>query len=116
MLYVDNGRVLTSAGAAAAFDLCLHVIRRDLGAAAAAEVARSAVMPLERDGGQAQFIAHAAPSDDGGSLRRLLHWTEKNLAEDTSLAAMAKRAAMSTRTLSRRFRDEVGTTPAVWVA
>jgi transcriptional regulator GlxA family with amidase domain len=59
VLYVDNGRVLTSAGAAAAFDLCLHIIRRDHGAAVAADVARAAVMPLEREGGQAQFIAHA---------------------------------------------------------
>jgi transcriptional regulator GlxA family with amidase domain len=116
VLYVDNGRVLTSAGAAAAFDLCLHVIRRDHGAAVAAEVARAAVMPLERAGGQAQFIAHAPPADDGGSLRRLLQWADKNLGDNLSLDALARRAAMSTRTLSRRFRDEVGATPAAWVA
>jgi transcriptional regulator GlxA family with amidase domain len=116
VLYVDNGRVLTSAGAAAAFDLCLYIIRRDYGAAVAAEAARAAVMPLERDGGQAQFIAHAPPTDDGGSLGRLLHWIEKNLGEDLSLATLARRSAMSTRTLSRRFREEVGSTPAAWVA
>src|SRR6266542_3738893 len=58
VLYVDNGSILTSAGAAAGLDLCLHLIRRDLGSAVAADAARLSVMPLEREGGQAQFIVH----------------------------------------------------------
>ena len=58
MLYVDNGQFLTSAGAAAGLDLCLHMIRRDHGSAVAADAARLSVMPLEREGGQAQFIVH----------------------------------------------------------
>ena len=56
VLFVDNGQVLTSAGAAAGLDLCLHMIRQDHGSAGAADAARVAVMPLERDGGQAQYI------------------------------------------------------------
>ncbi len=114
VLYVDAGKVLTSAGAAAGLDLCLHLIRKDFGAAAAARSAREAVMPLERSGGQAQFIEHAAPAVDG--MAPLLEWLAKHVAEDLSLAAIAKRAALSTRTLSRRFREEVGMTPAAWVA
>jgi transcriptional regulator GlxA family with amidase domain len=116
VLYVDNGTVLTSAGAAAGFDLCLHLVRSDLGAQAAAEVARSAVMPLERAGGQAQFIIHSPPSADGGSLEPVLGWLAQNLRKELALPAIAQRAALSTRTLTRRFRDQVGTTPARWVA
>ncbi len=116
VLYVDNGRVLTSAGAAAGFDLCLHLVRRDLGAEAAANVARAAVMPLERAGGQAQFIVHVPPTSEGGSLEPLLSWLDQNLRRSLTLSAIARRAATSTRTLSRRFRDQVGTTPAQWVA
>jgi transcriptional regulator GlxA family with amidase domain len=115
VLYVDNGRVLTSAGAAAGLDLCLHLVRRDLGAAAAAAVARIAVMPLEREGGQAQFIAHEPPGADA-SMGPLLTWIEQNLRRDLSLPGVARRAAMSTRTLSRRFREQVGATPAHWIA
>jgi len=115
VLYVDNGRVLTSAGAAAGFDLCIHLVRRDLGAEAAAAVARLAVMPLERAGGQAQFIKHEPPSDAPGSMAPLLAWIEQNLARDLPLSAMARGAAMSARTLSRRFRDQVGGTPAAWI-
>jgi len=115
VLYVDNGRVLTSAGAAAGFDLCIHLVRRDLGAEAAAAVARLAVMPLERAGGQAQFIKHEPPSDAPGSMAPLLAWIEQNLARDLPLSAIARRAAMSARTLSRRFRDQVGGTPAAWI-
>jgi transcriptional regulator GlxA family with amidase domain len=115
-LYVDNGNVLTSAGAAAGLDLCLHLVRRDLGAEAAAAVARAAVMPLERAGGQAQFIVHETPTTDGTSIGALLEWMTQNLRKDLPLPVIARRAAMSTRTLSRRFREQVGTTPALWVA
>jgi transcriptional regulator GlxA family with amidase domain len=115
VLYVDNGRVLTSAGAAAGFDLCIHIVRRDLGAQAAASVARLAVMPLERAGGQAQFIEHAPPSETPGSMSPVLTWIEQNLRRELPLSVIARRAAMSTRTLSRRFREQVGKTPAAWI-
>ena len=59
VLYVDEGDVLTSAGKTAALDLCLHLVRRDLGAAAANAIARQLVVPAHRSGGQAQFIAPA---------------------------------------------------------
>jgi transcriptional regulator GlxA family with amidase domain len=115
VLYVDNGRLLTSAGAAAAFDLCLHLVRCDLGADVAADAARAGVMPLERAGGQAQYIAHEPPAADGASIAPLLDWLERNLDRRLSLHAIARRAAMSTRTLSRRFREQIGATPAQWV-
>jgi len=115
VLYVDNGNLLTSAGAAAGLDLCLHLVRRDLGVEVAAEVAREAVMPLERAGGQAQFIVHDPPASDGTSLGALLQWLDQNLRKDLALPVIARRAAMSTRTLSRRFRERVGTTPALWI-
>ncbi|AKF04467.1 GlxA family transcriptional regulator [Sandaracinus amylolyticus] len=115
VLYVDVGTVLTSAGAAAAFDLCLHLVRRDLGAEAAAETARACVMPLERAGGQAQFIAHP-PAPREWPFAALLAWVEQHLTRDLSVCVLARRAAMSERNFSRRFRKELGTTPATWVA
>ena len=115
VLYVDNGQILTSAGAAAGLDLCLHMVRLDHGAAVAADAARLSVMPLERAGGQAQFIAHPPPSADGGSLEPLLSWLDQNAHRELSIAVIARRAGMSTRTLARRFREQTGTTPAQWV-
>lgn len=115
VLYVDNGQVLTSAGAAAGMDLCLHMVRNDYGARVAAFAARAAVMPLERSGGQAQFIVHQEPQADE-SMAPLLVWIEHNLKRRLSLAAIARQAGMSTRTLSRRFREQVGATPAHWIA
>ncbi len=115
VLYVDEGHVLTSAGAAAALDLCLHLVRRDLGAVAAATTARLSVMPLERAGGQAQFILHPALEVAGGELHRLLAWIESHLDKDLAMPILARRAAMSPRTFARRFREETGTTPAKWV-
>ena len=115
VLYVDNGRILTSAGAAAGMDLCLHIVRRDHGAAIAAKAARLAVMPLERAGGQAQFIVHETPTADGASLESLLRWLEEHHHEDLSIGRIARHAAMSTRSLSRHFREQTGTTPAQWI-
>jgi transcriptional regulator GlxA family with amidase domain len=114
VLYVDNGGVLTSAGAAAGMDLCLYIVRRDHGASVAASVARAAVMPLERSGGQAQFIEHQPP-ECNESMGPLLHWMERNLGRDLSLSSMARHARVSTRTLSRHFREQVGMTPAQWL-
>jgi transcriptional regulator GlxA family with amidase domain len=116
VLYVDNGRILTSAGAAAGLDMCLHLVRRDLGAELALRTARLAVMPLERAGGQAQFIVPEPPSiQDNTTLGPLLVWIERNLRKKLSLPLMARQAAMSTRTFSRRFVEGVGTTPARWI-
>ncbi len=116
VLYVDNGMILTSAGAAAGFDLCLHLVRRDFGAKIASEVARAAVMPLERAGGQAQFIVHEPPVADHTSIGQLLTWIQQNPSADLSLPVIARRAAMSIRTLTRQFRAQVGTTPANWIS
>ncbi|PZT71387.1 AraC family transcriptional regulator [Streptomyces sp. SW4] len=116
VLYVDNGQILTSAGAAAGLDMCLHMIRRDLGSAVAAHAARMCVMPLEREGGQAQFIVQRHPPVPRGSeLEPVLEWIEDNLAGEITLAAMAARTGMSERTFSRRFREQTGTTPLQWV-
>ncbi|MEV7805697.1 helix-turn-helix domain-containing protein [Microbispora sp. NPDC088329] len=116
VLYVDNGQVLTSAGAAAGLDLCLHMIRRDHGSAVAADAARLSVMPLEREGGQAQFIVHEHPPVPAGSLLEpVLAWIEDNLGRDLTLREMAARCGMSERTFGRRFRQQTGTTPLQWL-
>ncbi|MFF9130147.1 MULTISPECIES: GlxA family transcriptional regulator [unclassified Streptomyces] len=116
VLYVDNGQFLTSAGAAAGMDLCLHMIRRDYGSAVAADAARLSVMPLEREGGQAQFIVHDhVLTPQGSELEPLLVWLRENLARDLTLDDIAARSGTSTRTLIRRFRSQTGTTPLQWL-
>lgn len=116
VLYVADGPILTSAGAAAGLDLCLHLVRVDHGAAAAAEAARLSVMPLERDGGQAQFIVHPPPTDVGANLAPVLAWIEAHLDADLAVPALARRAGQSPRTFLRRFKEQTGTTPARWIA
>jgi transcriptional regulator GlxA family with amidase domain len=116
VLYVDNGQLLTSAGASAGLDLCLHLVRRDLGSAVAADAARLAITPLEREGGQAQYIVHEHPPLPRGSLLEpVLAWIQDHLGEDLTLQDMAAYCGMSTRTLSRRFREQTGTTPLQWL-
>lgn len=116
VLYVDNGQFLTSAGASAGLDLCLHMVRRDLGSAVAADAARMAVAPLEREGGQAQYIVHEQPPLPRGSLLEpTLAWMEEHLGDELTLEVMAARCGMSARTFSRRFREQTGTTPVQWL-
>lgn len=115
VLYVDNGDVLTSAGAATGLDLCLQMVRNDFGSAVAAEVARHMVIAPQRDGGQAQFIVHPEPRPDSGSLEPTMRWIREHLAEPITLAEMAAHAAVSGRTLNRKFREQTGTTPLSWL-
>ncbi|WP_018333196.1 GlxA family transcriptional regulator [Actinomycetospora chiangmaiensis] len=115
VLFVDEGDLATSAGLAAGLDLCLHVVRRDHGAAVATEVARHLVVSPWRDGGQAQFIERPLPVDDGGSTAATRLWARERLAEPLDVATLAGHARMSTRTFARRFRAETGTSPHAWV-
>jgi transcriptional regulator GlxA family with amidase domain len=115
VLYVDEGDVLTSAGTGASIDLCLHLVRRDHGAAVANEVARRMVVPPHREGGQAQYaqpVAGAWPHDD---LAPALEWARANLAERLTVDRMAAVARLTPRTFARRFRDTLGTTPLNWL-
>lgn len=111
VLFVDDGALLTSAGAAAGLDLCLHIIERDYGAAVAIDAARAAVMPLARDGGQAQFIDYGTVSMMDTSLAPIISWMTEHLKERLTLEAIAREAHTSVRTLSRRFRQQTGQTP-----
>jgi transcriptional regulator GlxA family with amidase domain len=116
VLYVDNGQFLTSAGAAAGLDLCLHLVRRDHGSAMAVQAARLSVMPLEREGGQSQFIVgDLPPTPQGSVLEPVLRWMDDNADQDLTLEGIAAHANMSTRTLNRRFREQTGTTPLRWL-
>ena len=111
----NNGNVLTSAGAAAGFDLCLHLVRRDFGPAVANQVARRLVIPPHRDGGQAQFLESPVHKRERGSLAALLDKMRHRLAEPLRIAELARLAATSERTFMRRFRAATGMTPADWV-
>jgi transcriptional regulator GlxA family with amidase domain len=114
-LYIDEGRVLTSAGISAGIDLCLHVVRNDYGAEIANDVARGIVAAPHRQGGQAQFLERPLPKTTGTSLEPILVWLLNRLEEPTSVAQMAARAALSVSAFTRRFNAEIGTTPLQWV-
>ncbi|WP_331767102.1 helix-turn-helix domain-containing protein [Embleya sp. NBC_00896] len=115
VLYVDNGSVLTSAGKAAAMDLCLHLVRRDHGSAVANAVARRLVVPPHRPGGQAQFVATPVPEQHDHPLSELLAWAAQRLDQPLTVEDLARRANMSSRHLGRHFRSMTGTTPLQWL-
>lgn len=115
VLFVDEGDVLTSAGAATGLDLCIHMVRNDFGAAVAADVARHVVVAPQREGGQAQFIVHPEPADGSGSLEPTMRWLQDRLSEPVVLSDIARHAALSPRTLNRRFREQTGMTPLQWL-
>ncbi|MGE6731970.1 GlxA family transcriptional regulator [Streptomyces sp. NPDC059900] len=115
VLYVDDGDVLTSAGVSAGLDLCLHLVRRDLGAHVANQLARRMVVPAHRPGGQAQFIDLSVPATDDEGLGPVLEWARARLDRPLTVDDLARRAAMSPRTLYRRLQAATGTTPLQWL-
>ncbi|MDQ1036958.1 transcriptional regulator GlxA family with amidase domain [Streptomyces sp. V3I8] len=115
VLFIDDGDVLTSAGVAAGIDLCVHIVRRDHGTAVANEVARRTVVPPHRDGGQAQYIHRPVPEPQSATTTSARAWALGRLHEPIQLRDMAAREAMSVRTFTRRFREEVGVSPGQWL-
>jgi transcriptional regulator GlxA family with amidase domain len=115
LLFVDDGDVLTSAGVTAGVDLCLHLIRRDHGAAAANTRARMLVAPPQRPGGQAQYVERLLPPERGDRLSELRSWMLDHLSEPMNIDILAERALLSRRTLVRWFREETGSSPMAWL-
>ncbi|OIJ68931.1 GlxA family transcriptional regulator [Streptomyces mangrovisoli] len=115
VLFVADGRILTSAGAASGVDVCLHIVREDHGSELANTVARRCVVPPFRDGGQAQYIEYPVPASGAASTAATRTWALERLDEPLALADLAGHARMSMRTFARRFNDEVGLSPGRWL-
>jgi AraC family transcriptional activator FtrA len=114
-LYVDEGNILTSAGSAAALDLCIHLVRKDFGAKAANSVARRLVVAAHRDGGQAQFIERSVPPQSGTRLSALFDTIRGRLAEPWPIKRMADEARVSVRGIQRHIREATGMGPGEWL-
>lgn len=116
VLFVQEGRIITSAGTAAGLDACLHLLRQEIGAELTNQIARRMVVPPQRDGGQAQFILNPLPAEASLSLAPVADWALENLHRELPVDELAHRAHMSPRTFARRFKADFGTTPAAWLA
>ncbi|MHA5047807.1 GlxA family transcriptional regulator [Streptomyces sp. SD15] len=115
VLFVDDGTILTSAGAASGVDVCLHIVREDHGSELANKVARRCVVPPWRDGGQAQYIEQPVPEPSATSTTATRAWALERLGDPLTLTDLAGNARMSLRTFARRFQDEVGMSPGRWL-
>ncbi|WP_156761414.1 GlxA family transcriptional regulator [Microbacterium karelineae] len=116
VLYVQDDRIITSAGTAAGIDACLHLLRQEIGADLTNVIARRMVVPPQRDGGQAQFIDRPLPEYVSTSLAPVADWALDNLHLELTVEDMAARSHMSPRTFARRFKADLGATPAAWLA
>ncbi len=115
VLYIDNDTILTSAGVTAGIDLCLYMVRKDLGAAVANSVARDIVAAPHRDGGQAQYLTRTLPAPRDTTLADTRAWALRSLEEDLTIPELANHAGVSVRTLTRLWREETGVSPHQWL-
>jgi transcriptional regulator GlxA family with amidase domain len=115
VLYVADDTIMTSAGTAAGLDLCLHIVTSDYGADVAAAVARRLLVPLHRSGGQAQYVDVPMPPARGDEMTALLAWALPRISTRLTVDDLARRASVSPRTLTRRFRRATGLAPGEWL-
>ena len=112
-IYVNEGKIWSSAGVTAGIDLTLELIRQDFDHKVAIDAARRLVVFMKRPGGQAQFSVplnmQSAELDDFSELHA---WMRENLNGDLKLDELARRMGMSQRTFSRLYAGRVGRTPA----
>lgn len=115
-IYIQEGKVYTSAGAMASMDLTLALVEEDFGPELARTVARFLVIFLKRPGGQSQFSAQLQSQfAQREPIRELQGWIFDHLDADLSVDALADRTGMSPRNFRRVFAHEVGVTPAKYV-
>ncbi|NUP03419.1 MAG: helix-turn-helix domain-containing protein [Nonomuraea sp.] len=121
-LYVDEGQVVTGAGAAAGIDMCLHLLRREHGAAVSNAVAREWMVAPRRESGQTHYVPSPSEigtlslaDDEGARLAELLVWARTRLSQPLRVSDLARQALMSSRTFARRFQAAIGTTPYAWL-
>ncbi|MFG1933419.1 GlxA family transcriptional regulator [Mycobacterium sp. NPDC048908] len=115
-IYVRDGNTYTSAGVTAGIDLALALVEEDHGPDVTRDVARALVVYMQRSGGQSQFSAPLqGPAPHSPALRSVTDLVTADPHGDHSLGALAKHLNVSTRHLTRLFRDELSTTPARFV-
>ena len=115
-LYVDDDRLITSAGTAAALDCCLYIIRQRFGSVVANQIARRMIVPPHREGGQAQFIAQPVPENTRDTrINCLIDYLQRHIHERHNLDSLAEVVSMSRRTLTRHFVKATGMTVADWL-
>jgi len=115
-IFVEDGRLFTSAGVTTGMDLALEFVERDHGKATAVAVAQELVIYRKRPGGQAQFSRFLEAEKREDRLGELQLWILDRLDQDLPLERLAEAAGMSARHFSRRFKAELGVTPAAYVA
>lgn len=115
-IFVRDGDIFTSAGISSGIDLALALVELDYGTELVRDVARWLVVYLKRAGGQSQFsvLVEADPPPQS-ALRPVTDAIAANPAADHSMKALAARASLSTRQLTRLFQSELGSTPARYV-
>jgi len=115
-LYVEENKLITSAGTGAGMDCCLHIVRKYYGSRVASKVARMMVIPPHREGGQAQFIEQpTASSTQDAQINRLLDYLRANLAKQHTVDDLAARTSMSRRTFTRHFSKATSMTLVEWL-
>jgi transcriptional regulator GlxA family with amidase domain len=113
---VKDGAFYTSSGPSAAIDLSLALIEEDYGRYVALAAAQDFVMASVNGNGQhklaSPLVFNSQPAD---RFAELVPWIMRNLHEDLSVHALARRACMSPSHFNRAFKSVFGSTPAEFV-
>jgi len=111
-IFINEGKVWTSAGMTACVDLCLAMVENDHGPELARNIARKLVVYHRRSGGQSQFSALLELEPKSDRIQQALSYAKRHLRKPLSVDELAEAANLSTRQFSRTFRIETGQSPA----
>jgi transcriptional regulator GlxA family with amidase domain len=116
LIYLRDGRLVTSAGVTAGIDLALALVGQQHGPDVALKVAKRLVVVAQRQGGQSQFSPYlTATADPVSPIARIQDYVRNNLVRRHTLKSLAAEVGMSSRNLARHFVQEAGITPHEFV-
>ena len=113
--YVIDGNVMTAGGASPVFDLMLHLIRSRHGMALALDVASVFIYDQTRAATEAQPLVSLGRLDGyDPRIAQTIRLMESHIDRPLTMAALARRANVTTRTLEKSFMAAIGETPGAY--
>jgi transcriptional regulator GlxA family with amidase domain len=116
-MYVREGKLFSSAGATAGIDLALSLVDEDFGRDLALAIARELVVFRVRSAGQSQYsTALTSYGSECGRVQKATEFILRHLESGVTLDQVAAHVCLSSRQLTRKFKDAMGVSPSRYIA
>ncbi|MGE0044989.1 MAG: GlxA family transcriptional regulator [Hyphomonadaceae bacterium] len=111
----EDARLLCSGGVCASMDISLYLVEKLCGHEIAVQTAKALLLNMPRTHQTGYAMLPLSPPHDDAKIRELEAYLQQHYRDPVSVEELADRAAMSERTLIRRFKAATGRLPVAYL-